>query len=89
MPQPASGWPTWVPRSVRQFRPQSLTSTFWWLRTWHPWSAFALVVLSWVWQRDRRVAHQVRLQQLVFQQVNFRDVEVMLGDFVRPELWIF
>jgi hypothetical protein len=79
----------WVPRSVRQFRLKSLTSTFWWLRTWHPWSAFTLVVLFWLGDRDRRLAHQVRLQQLVFQQVNFRDVEVMLGDFVRPELWIF
>jgi hypothetical protein len=89
MPQRRSGWPAWVPRSLRQFQLKSLASTFWWLRTWHPWSAFALVLLFWVWQRDRRLVHQVRLQRLLFQQVNFRDVEVMLADFIRPELWMF
>jgi hypothetical protein len=80
--------PTWVPRSVRQFQLKSLASTFWWLRTWHPWSAFALVLWFWLGDRDRRLTHQVRLQRLVFQQVNFRDVEVMLADFIRPELWM-
>ncbi len=85
-PRPA-WWQRLLPRSLRQFQWRSLTSPFWWLRTWHPWSGFALVVLWWIWQNDRRPMHQIRLQRLFFQRVNFRDIELMLSDFVRPELW--
>jgi hypothetical protein len=83
-----SWWRSRMPRSWRQFQVKSLTTSFWWLRTWHPWSGLALIVLFWCLQRDRRLAHQVRLQHLFFKQVNFRDIELMLGDFIRPELWL-
>lgn len=55
----------------------------------HPWSSFGLIALWWVIERDRRMVHQVRLQRLFFEKVNFRDVEMNLADFVRPELWMF
>jgi hypothetical protein len=85
---PHAAWWQWLmPRTLRQFQWRSLVSPFWWLRTWHPWSGFALIVLWWIWQNDRRPAHQIRLQRLFFQRVNFRDIELMLSDFVRPELW--
>jgi hypothetical protein len=83
-----SWWRSLMPRSLRQFHIQSLVSPFWWLRTWHPWSGFALIGLFWLCDRDRRLAHQVRLQCLFFNRVNFRDIELMLGDFIRPELWL-
>jgi hypothetical protein len=85
-PRPA-WWRSFVPRSLRQFQPRSLLSPFWWLRTWHPWSGLALILLFWLLQQDRRMTHQVRLQRLFFDRVNFRDIELMLSDFVRPELW--
>lgn len=44
--------------------------------------------LWWLLDRDRRLLHQVRLQRLFFDRVNFRDVEMSLTDFIRPELWL-
>jgi hypothetical protein len=84
---PPAWWQWLMPRALRQLQWRSLVSPFWWLRTWHPWSGFALIILWWIWQHDRRPMHQIRLQRLFFQRVNFRDIELMLSDFVRPELW--
>ncbi len=77
-----------VPRTLRQFQVDSLKSPFWWLRTLHPWSGMTLLALGWMLEHDRRMAHQVRLQRLFFDRVNFRDIEMTLSDFVRPELWL-
>ncbi|MBE9032021.1 hypothetical protein IQ266_19985 [filamentous cyanobacterium LEGE 11480] len=77
-----------IPRSLRQFRLKSLKSLFWWLRVLHPWSSFGLIAMWWVIDRDRRIEHQVRLQRLFFDRVNFRDIEISMSDFIRPELWL-
>lgn len=78
----------YLPRTLRQFQVSSLKSSFWWLRTLHPWSGMTLLALGWLLEHDRRIVHQVRLQRLFFDRVNFRDIEMTLSDFVRPELWL-
>jgi hypothetical protein len=87
-PAKVAGWRRWLPKPLRQTRWRSLTSPFWWLKLAHPWSGFLVLGLWWLLDRDRRLLHQVRLQRLFFDRVNFRDVEMSLTDFIRPELWL-
>jgi hypothetical protein len=61
-------------------------STRWWIRKLHPWSTFSLIGWRWVRQHDRRTEHQVKLQQHFFK-LNFQEIQLFLGDFIRPELW--
>jgi hypothetical protein len=63
-----------------------LRSPFWWIRKSHPWSALALIGLWWLLQRDRRLVHQLRFQRTLIN-LNFREIEQFMADFVRPELW--
>jgi hypothetical protein len=88
LPQLQSLLQPFIPRLLRQFQVKSLKSPFWWLRALHPWSGLMLLTLWWVLEHDRRMMHQVRLQRLFFDRVNFRDIEITLSDFVRPELWL-
>ncbi len=74
----------WIGRFIDQW--QWLRSPFGWQRKFHPWSALILIGLSWIRQRDRRPQHQMRLQRTLLK-LNFRDIELFMADFVRPEFW--
>jgi hypothetical protein len=88
LPPPLVWWRRWLPKNLRQVQWRSLTSLFWWLKLAHPWSGLAILSFWWLVDRDRRLLHQVRLQRLFFDRVNFRDIEITMSDFIRPELWL-
>jgi hypothetical protein len=66
---------------------QWLRSPFGWQRKFHPWSALILISLGWIRQRDRRPQYQMRLHRTLLK-LNFRDIELFMADFVRPEFWL-
>jgi hypothetical protein len=66
---------------------KALKSPRWWFRKTKPWSALIWISVRWVVQGDRRKEHQVDLQNRLLK-LNFKDIHLFMGDFIRPEFWM-
>jgi hypothetical protein len=66
---------------------KAMRSPRWWFRKTHPWSALIWISIRWVVQGDRRLEHQVHLQRRLAH-LNFKEIHLAMGDFLRPEFWM-